>query len=106
MPKEKEHLSKGSRLVFEPKKQVCQAGIVLFRGFLIEGELRHNENGEIHLLLRFQEKVYVVLFRMEEMSGKTFWIQKEDERGGPLLNGIPVKPGSVRTGKATASDEG
>ena len=104
MPKEKDGLSEHTRMVFESKEYAGKAGIVLFRGLFIEDKLRDNENGTIHLLLCLQEKVNVVLFRMNKMSEKTLWVDEKDERSDPLLNSLPKKPGSVRAWKAPMSE--
>ena len=99
MSKEKDGFSDYARMVFEPKKYVGQAGIALFRSLFIEDKLRNNKNGTIHLLLRLQEKVNVVLFRMNKVSDKTLWVDEKDEGSGPPLNGLPKKPGFVRAWK-------
>ncbi len=75
--------------------------MIPFRSHLIKDELRDNKNGAVHIFLCLKEKMKVVLFSMDEMPDKTFWINQKNKGGGPLLNGPFIKSGLVRVRKAT-----
>jgi hypothetical protein len=100
MPQEKDALSDQAGIILVTEKNILEIGGILFRALLKEHKLGYEEYGVLHLLLRFQQELKVILLLVDKSPDKTLRIDEEDEGGDAFLNGFAVKAGLVRAGKA------
>jgi hypothetical protein len=100
-----QHLPDHAGIVPVTEKDVRERFIIFFHGGLIENELRNDEDGTLHVSLRFKEELEMIFFSVNKSADKTFRVDQEDEGGRAFLDGFAVEAGLIRAGKFPRSVE-